>query len=70
MPGAGIEALAGYAGERHRFTLSKVYHEYPSLPTAHTCFNTLNIPNYTSESQLRERMLYAFNNAAGFAEDN
>ena len=69
VPGAGIEALAGYAGERHRFTLSKVYHEYPSVPTAQTCFNTLYIPNYTSESQLRERFLYGLNNAAGFAEE-
>lgn len=68
VPGAGIQALAGYGGERHRFTLSKAHHVHPALPTAATCFNTLYIPEYTSQVQLRERLLYALNNAAGFAE--
>jgi hypothetical protein len=36
------------------------------LPTAHTCFNTLLIPNYNSEHDLRTRLSTAIRNAEGF----
>jgi hypothetical protein len=38
------------------------------FPTAQTCFNTLRIPNYTSERQLREKLVMAINHAQGFDE--
>eukprot|EP00729_Bicosta_minor_P005417 gene5417-2965_t len=38
------------------------------LPTAATCFNLLKMPRYTSEEQLRDRLLMAANNAQGFDE--
>lgn len=37
-----------------------------SLPTAHTCFNTLLLPAYESEEHLRNRLLTAINECSGF----
>ncbi|KXJ10271.1 ubiquitin-protein ligase E3A [Exaiptasia diaphana] len=36
------------------------------LPTAHTCFNVLLLPEYSSKEKLEERLLKAINNAKGF----
>jgi hypothetical protein len=36
------------------------------LPTAHTCFNHLLLPSYTSREVLRVRLLMALENAEGF----
>ncbi|XP_065669331.1 ubiquitin-protein ligase E3A isoform X3 [Hydra vulgaris] len=36
------------------------------LPTAHTCFNVLLLPKYSSIDKLRERLLKAISNAKGF----
>jgi hypothetical protein len=42
-----------------------------ALPTAHTCFNSIVLPRYTSKEQLEEKLLIAIRNAAasdfGFA---
>eukprot|EP01118_Nematostelium_gracile_P014044 TRINITY_DN5399_c0_g1_i1.p1 TRINITY_DN5399_c0_g1~~TRINITY_DN5399_c0_g1_i1.p1 ORF type:complete len:469 (+),score=99.25 TRINITY_DN5399_c0_g1_i1:722-2128(+) len=36
------------------------------LPSAHTCFNHLLLPEYSSKDKLQERLLSAINNAEGF----
>jgi hypothetical protein len=36
------------------------------LPTSHTCFDTLILPDYSSKEKLRERLLTAITNAQGF----
>lgn len=36
------------------------------LPTAHTCFNHLLLPNYNTRDKLKEKLLVALNNAEGF----
>jgi len=36
------------------------------LPTAHTCFNILLMPEYGSRGKLRERLEIAVENAEGF----
>lgn len=36
------------------------------LPTSHTCFNVLLLPDYSSKEKLRERLLTAVENAQGF----
>ena len=36
------------------------------LPSAHTCFNHLLIPEYSSKEKLREKLLLAIQNAEGF----
>jgi E3 ubiquitin-protein ligase HUWE1 len=34
------------------------------LPSAHTCFNQLDVPMYESYEQLKERLLIAINEGA------
>jgi len=36
------------------------------LPTSHTCFNVLLLPDYSSKDKLRERLLKAITNSKGF----
>jgi hypothetical protein len=36
------------------------------LPTSHTCFNTLLLPEYTSRPKLARLLRTAINNAEGF----
>lgn len=36
------------------------------LPTAHTCFNILDLPVYSSKEVLRERLLLALEHEQGF----
>ncbi|GAX80909.1 hypothetical protein CEUSTIGMA_g8344.t1 [Chlamydomonas eustigma] len=36
------------------------------LPTSHTCFNTLLLPEYSSKEKLNERLALAIENAQGF----
>ena len=36
------------------------------LPTAHTCFNMLTMPEYGSRAKLRDRLTIAIHNATGF----
>lgn len=36
------------------------------LPTSHTCFNALLLPEYSSKEKLRERLLKAITYAKGF----
>ncbi len=37
-----------------------------SLPTAHTCFNYLLLPEYKDADKLRRKLMTAINNAEGF----
>lgn len=36
------------------------------LPTSHTCFNILLLPEYSSREKLEERLLKAINYSKGF----
>lgn len=36
------------------------------LPTSHTCFNVLLLPEYSSKEKLKERLLKAITYAKGF----
>ena len=36
------------------------------LPTSHTCFNVLLLPEYSSKDKLRNRLMTAIENAQGF----
>ena len=40
-----------------------------AMPQAHTCFNQLDIPEYSSKAVLRERLLYAINNCSSIDTD-
>jgi hypothetical protein len=36
------------------------------LPSSHTCFNHLLIPDYSSKEKLRQKLILAINNSEGF----
>ncbi|KAG2493890.1 hypothetical protein HYH03_007827 [Edaphochlamys debaryana] len=57
-PVAGLGALV--------FTLQRSGPDTDRLPTAHTCFNTLMLPEYASRAKLKAKLLLAIDNAQGF----
>ena len=69
-PATGFANLLGYNGAPHRFRLQAVPGGPEALPTASTCFNTLRLPQYESEEQLRSKLLLAIGegNRGGFFE--
>ena len=46
--------------------ISKFGPDSEHLPTAHTCYNHLLIPEYSSIEKLRQKLLAAFNYSEGF----
>jgi E3 ubiquitin-protein ligase HUWE1 len=42
-----------------RAQIHKSYGEADRLPSAHTCFNQLDLPDYPSKEQLRDRLMVA-----------
>jgi hypothetical protein len=58
IPLEGFKALRGMNGPQ-RFQIHRAHGGPERLPSAHTCFNQLDIPKYTSREQLRERLLLA-----------
>ncbi|CAI0378762.1 unnamed protein product [Linum tenue] len=63
VPLEGFKALQGISGPQ-RFQIHKAYGAPERLPSAHTCFNQLDLPEYTSKEQLQERMLLAIHEAS------
>ncbi len=49
-----------------KMTVSKNTDENSRLPSAHTCFNHLLLPAYSSVSVMRERVRFAMENTEGF----
>ena len=50
-----------------RFVIQKAgSHNDEHLPTAHTCFNTLCFPEYSSKEILKDRFSVALENLTGF----
>ena len=47
-------------------TISKQGPDSPQLPTSHTCFNHLLLPEYESKDKLRTLLLLALQNSKGF----
>ncbi len=58
MPLDGFAALQGSNGVR-QFNIHKVSDGAHLLPSAHTCFNQLDLPEYPSEEIMREKLLTA-----------
>ncbi|KAE9321277.1 Ubiquitin-protein ligase [Phytophthora rubi] len=48
------------------FVISRNGPDSDRLPTAHTCFNHLLLPEYSSRDKLKQRLLLAINQAEGF----
>lgn len=64
IPYEGFEALRGSNGPR-RFCIEK-WGKPTSLPRAHTCFNRLDLPPYSSFEVLFEKLLLAVEESASF----
>lgn len=66
VPLAGFSELQGMRGTK-KFTINKDSSggSKGALMSAHTCFNTLDLPIYQSEEELKEKLLYAINEGTG-----
>lgn len=49
-----------------QFIVQRAGPDSMSLPHAHTCFNLLSLPEYTTRAKLRDRLTIAIRNATGF----
>ncbi|KAG9448576.1 hypothetical protein H6P81_008541 [Aristolochia fimbriata] len=63
VPLEGFKALQGISGPQ-RFQIHKAYGAPERLPSAHTCFNQLDLPEYNTKEQLQERLLLAIHEAS------
>ncbi|KAL6759433.1 hypothetical protein V8C86DRAFT_3013524 [Haematococcus lacustris] len=69
VPLEGFKALQGIGGPQ-KFQIHKAYGASNRLPSAHTCFNQLDLPEYDSKEVLRERLMLAIHEGGtgfGFA---
>ncbi|XP_007018281.2 PREDICTED: E3 ubiquitin-protein ligase UPL1 [Theobroma cacao] len=62
VPLEGFTALQGISGSQ-KFQIHKAYGSPDHLPSAHTCFNQLDLPEYPSKEHLEERLLLAIHEA-------
>lgn len=58
VPLDGFKALPGMGGV-HKFQIHKSFSDTSRLPTAHTCMNQLDLPEYTSKEILYARLKLA-----------
>jgi E3 ubiquitin-protein ligase HUWE1 len=58
VPLEGFEYLKGMGGNIQRFQIHKSFNPQ-NLPTSHTCMNQLDLPQYKSEEELREKLTKA-----------
>ena len=58
VPVEGFAQLQGMRGVQ-KFNIHEMYGNNAQLPAAHTCFNQLDLPEYESEAQTREKLLFA-----------
>ena len=65
IPIGGFKDLQGSDGPR-RFTIEKAG-EVTQLPKAHTCFNRIDLPPYTSYEELERKLSYSVNETMGFS---
>ncbi|KAG8213892.1 hypothetical protein J3R82DRAFT_10637 [Butyriboletus roseoflavus] len=69
VPLSGFVDLQGVQGVQ-RFSIHRAYGEPDRLPQAHTCFNQIDLPQYSSYEMLRQQLLLAINEGGegfGFA---
>ncbi|KAF5740134.1 E3 ubiquitin-protein ligase UPL1 -like protein [Tripterygium wilfordii] len=62
VPLEGFSALQGISGSQ-KFQIHKAYVSHDHLPSAHTCFNQLDLPEYPSKEFLEEKLLVAIHEA-------
>lgn len=65
VPVNGFKELHGSDGPR-RFTIDKKSGSINALPVAHTCFNRIDLPEYTSIEMLTAKLTLAIEETMGF----
>ncbi|KIK67399.1 hypothetical protein GYMLUDRAFT_37513 [Collybiopsis luxurians FD-317 M1] len=63
VPLSGFMDLQGVQGVQ-KFSIHRAYGESDRLPQAHTCFNQIDLPQYSSYEMLRQQLLLAINEGA------
>lgn len=58
VPLGGFSQLQGMRGIQ-KFSIHKFVGPKGALISAHTCFNSLDLPSYENEEEMREKLLYA-----------
>jgi len=56
VPPRGFSVLQGNDGNIKRFCLHGVSRDQYVYPRAHTCFNRIDLPNYSSKRELKEKL--------------
>lgn len=58
VPLDGFKALMGMNGPQ-KFMINKIYGARNRLPSSHTCMNSLDLPDYESREELKEKLFQA-----------
>ena len=61
IPLEGFKGLIGMRGPQ-KFSIHRSY-GHDRLPTAHTCFNQLDLPDYPNEETLKKKLIQAVREA-------
>jgi HECT-domain (ubiquitin-transferase) len=56
VPTRGFSVLQGNEGNIKKFCVNGVSRDHYIYPRAHTCFNRIDLPNYTSKKELYEKL--------------
>jgi len=64
VPLSGFSELQGMRGVQ-KFSINKASGPSGALMSAHTCFNALDLPVYTSEEEMKNKLLYAISEGGG-----
>jgi len=64
VPLNGFSDLQGMRGTQ-KFSIHKASLPAGSLMAAHTCFNSLDLPSYESEEEMKDKLLYAIKEGGG-----
>ena len=64
VPLSGFAELQGMRGIQ-KFSIHKMNGKKGALMSAHTCFNSLDLPSYDSEDEMRQKFLLAINEGGG-----
>lgn len=64
VPLAGFSELQGMRGVQ-KFSINKASGSTGALMSAHTCFNAVDLPVYSSEEEMKEKLLYAISEGGG-----
>ena len=63
VPLDGFSGLQGMQGPQ-KFQIHRQHADDQKLPSAHTCFNQLDLHEYSSKNILRDRLMYAIENCS------